>query len=117
MADTEYVRLIALVPQDVACRLRQGISQPVGIAPRRPIAETVVKNLRRQVPSCLRAGEINASAASYLAAWSEGTLQTVPKPDSYPLLLHRWDPEVRAEEVNPGAWQRPLSFVYQKVCF
>ena len=102
MADSESVRLIALIPADKMQEMRVGMVPPAGLAARRPITAGVMTNLHKQVPKLRKAGEINPAAASYLLQWVSGVLPKVPKPTDYPVLSYRWDNTLRDEVMVPG---------------
>ena len=107
LADHTVLRAICVVPESMAKDIRTGFTLPRGTAPRRSISEKVRKNLQVQVPKCHRKGELSDEAAQYLLQWSSGTLARVPKPTSYPILNHRFNPDLRSEIHQNGRWERP----------
>ena len=107
LGDTEVLRLIALVSEDVCTELRTGAQLPSGVTERRAIGHRVVQNIHRYVPRCQKSGDLNEAASRYLLGWADRTLQEVPRPAVYSILNYRWDARLRAEPVMPGTWVPP----------
>lgn len=107
LADREVLRLIALVPADTAAKIRRGLHLPDGVAARRAISPKVRANIERYVPRCQMHGELSPAAAAYLTEWSTGKLKMINRPERYEIFSHRWQPEERLEDFQPGTWTIP----------
>lgn len=64
------------------------------------------KNIVRYATKCHRAGTLGPDATSYLLQWVQGTLGKHPRPEEYPILQYRYNPELR-ETFIEGRWRVP----------
>ena len=106
LADIEISRAMCVMPASLATELRTGHSLPNGQADRRRISDGVKKNIVRYATKCHRAGTLGPDATSYLLQWVQGTLGKHPRPEEYPILQYRYNPELR-ETFIEGRWRVP----------
>jgi hypothetical protein len=106
LADSNPCRIIAVVTEQRATELRNGMRQPQGVAPRRPVGAKVFQSINKHAGPCKDAGIIPADAAEYLLAWSQGTWPRKPRPTQYSFLNHRWKASLKSL-VNAPEWQTP----------
>lgn len=107
MADTEILRVIALVPEATAKQIRIGMSCPQGIAGRRAIGHRVYDNIQKHASRGKKTGDLRGAAADYLLQWSSDSLAQFPRPRTYSILTYRWDHAMHREALSPGAWTTP----------
>ena len=91
MSDPEPYKVKVLLTAADASTFRKSFVQPSGVAARRPIVAKVKTNVHSKVPPLVSQGFLSDDAAAYLTNWVDGTLQRVPRPQSYPCLTHRYD--------------------------
>lgn len=108
MADPEPIRVICLVPAVVCWKIRASLQHPVGDCARRPIGESISKNITVKAPRCYRQGIISSENLAYLTGWIEGSLPRIQRPASYQFLnLCRHDLRLAAEfePRGPFVWR------------
>ena len=89
MADSEPFKVVTLMTAEQAATLRRSFAQPDGDWSRRPISDKVKRTIRTKAPLCVQQGVVSVEAAAYLTNWAEGTLQRLPRPQSYQFLTYR----------------------------
>ena len=106
MADAEPCRVVCVVPVSVSAALRASFEQPRGNTERRPIGESVVKNIKKRAPQAQKQGAISMSNVAHLLGRVDGTLPRIPRPTAYKVLeLRRY--ELGFSRVPPRAWSAP----------
>ena len=104
MGDSESFFATVMVSADDATAIRLGFEQPQGIAERRSIPQTVVKNIGRFAPRCASQNIISLDASTYLLAWSGGSLPSISRPTQYSFLNYR-QPTCDMPGIAPMAWR------------
>lgn len=89
MADAVPTHVVVLVSEMRAAVIRESFTQPSGVAPRREIAEQVLKNIKTYAPRCAHEGLISQDAANYLLSWSQGDWPRIHRPTNYSFLGYR----------------------------
>ena len=107
MADSEILRVIAMVPEATAKQIRTGMSCPEGIASRRAIGQRVYDNIQKHATRGKKTGDLKEAAADYLLQWSSNSLAQFPRPRTYSILTYRWDHAMHRETLRPGTWTTP----------
>ena len=113
MADPEPIRVICLVPAVVCWKIRASLQHPVGDCARRPIGESISKNITVKAPRCYRQGIISSENLAYLTGWIEGSLPRIQRPASYQFLnlcRHNLRLAAEFEPRGPFVWRAPARF-------
>lgn len=105
LGDQSIAALHVVVPQEHVQQIREGHSDPAGVAALRPIGDKVAKNINRYGPVCVRQGDITQAAFDYLSHWVSGSLPVVPRPKRYDILSHRWCANKATRK--PHTWSPP----------
>ena len=108
MADSNPTHVKCVLPAHRAAALKLSFQQPSGISARRPIGDSVKKNIKAYAPRCKEQGILSSDGAAFLQSWAEGQWPLKARPVSYPFLENRHPSPLDHFTVAPGqSWQMP----------
>lgn len=107
MADSNPSHVKCLLSANRCAELRLSFRQPSGIAQRRPVGDSVKRNIKAFAPRCKEQGILSSDGAAFLQSWAEGQWPLRARPVSYSFLENRHPSPLDVFTVDPAqSWQQ-----------